>query len=88
MKSVGYGEAECFAVIILESIIQYLGDLPPGATLIIDSDKFTIELNGVSALDQYNGDFHNLDRNTQLTYQDEETSRNLNLSIMFREQFI
>lgn len=76
------------AVVIMEKVIEYLGDFKPGDVLIIDTKRFTVELNNKSVLDNYVGDFPNLDMNTNLIYIDQETARKIALSIKYKEQFI
>lgn len=88
LKAIGHSDISCNLVIIIETIMEYIGNLAPGETLTIDTGKFSVELNGQSILSKFIGDLPNLDRNTELTYIDEETNRSINLSIMYREQFI
>lgn len=62
--------------------------IPPGKTLIIDSDKFTAYLNNENVLDKYNGDWITLSRNAKSIELFTGEGKNLESYIIYKERFL
>ena len=42
---------------IAESVMRILGEVPPGGTLVIDSENFNVLLDNVNVIGRHNGDW-------------------------------
>lgn len=62
--------------------------IPPGKTLIIDSDKFTAYLNNENVLDKYNGDWILLSRNVKSIELFTGEGKKLESYIIYKERFL
>ncbi|WP_113671188.1 hypothetical protein [Vallitalea guaymasensis] len=83
MDSKGFAELE----IRLFKIMEYLGVLNTGDTLEIDTNNFSVKINGINAFDNFKGDFIGIDGNTTVIYEDAETSRDIELNINYTEKY-
>lgn len=64
-------------------IFEYLGDLNPGETFVIDPETMEITVDGDPVYGKFDGDFPDiLPGDTSIAYTDSETSRNVELSIV------
>lgn len=69
-------------------IMEFLGTLHAGDVVEIDSSEFTFKINGVDSYSSYNGKFINLTKDTRIIYQDNNSSREIELSVFFDEKFL
>ena len=61
-------------------------EFPPGGVLEIDTDKYTVKLNGTPLLDGYSGPFFDLCRGAEVIYTDRGTERSIRLTVQATEQ--
>ncbi len=62
--------------------------LPPGKTLILNSDNFTAYLDGENVLDKYNGDWINLSRNVKSIELFTGEGKNIKSYIVYKERYL
>lgn len=62
--------------------------LPPGKTLIIDSDNFTAYLDGENVLDKYNQDWINLSRNVKSIEVFIGEGKNIESYVIYKERYL
>ncbi len=62
--------------------------IPPGKTLVIDSDNFTAYLDGENVLDKYNGDWINLSRNVKSIELFTGEGKNIESYIIYKERYL
>lgn len=69
--------------------IEVEGPFEVGDTIVIDSDKFSVTLNGENILDRMSGDFPTIiPGNNEIRYIDEETGRTVAFRIVFSERIV
>ena len=62
--------------------------LQPGSVLVIDSDNFTVYLDGENAIDQYDGDWVEFTRQLRAVEVQSGISGPLNISILYRRKYL
>ena len=68
---------------------RYTAVLAPGATLTIDTERYTVRLNDALKTSGYSGDFLCIPPgNSAILYTDESSSRQINLSVQWTELYL
>lgn len=62
--------------------------IPPGETLVIDSETFTATLNGENVIDQYSGEWLEITRLLKGIGVTSGTSGDIGVSILYRERYL
>ena len=63
-------------------------ELSPGDTLKVDTEKLNVELNGGNGIDVLGGDILELAGGTnKIMYQDDESSRDIEIKITYKPRF-
>ncbi len=73
-----------------QETIMTFGNLviPPGSSLVVDSENYTITLDGENVIDQYGGDWIEFTRQLQGVDVTSGTSGDPQVSILYREKFL
>ena len=62
--------------------------IPPGGSLIVDSEFFTAVMNGANVIDQYDGDWLEVTHKMQCVDVSATTSGKLHVSLLYRERYL
>lgn len=69
--------------------ISFTGEFKTGDTIIIDTDKFTVMLNGENALHLIEGDFFKLQPGENIMiYTDTESTRTVQIQTQYRDRWV
>ncbi len=69
--------------------IQFVGTIPPGSQILIDTGKFIVTKDGLNALPSFSGEFVPLNAGiNEIIYEDSEASRTVEMTVPDSERFI